>query len=183
MDIGAYNFSGFPKLMYHPTELPKTINYPADQEKLEAEGWSATYIVQEWPKCYFGPDGATKNVANPEEAAALGPGWSDTPPDTPDVPPVTLNPASTPVAVSGGSGSFTVTVTGAGESNSWTVDKDAVAAWLTVDSPPLHTPQTANGTVNFTAAENTGAVRTAKIYVNGKTHTVDQAGTPARRRQ
>jgi hypothetical protein len=86
MDIGAYNFSGFPKLMYHPTELPKTVNYPADQEKLEAEGWSSTYIVQEWPKCYFGPDGATKNVANPEEAAALGPGWSDSPP-APDVQP------------------------------------------------------------------------------------------------
>jgi hypothetical protein len=179
MDIGAYNFSGFPKLVYHPTELPKTVQNPVEEEALVAEGWSTTYIVQAYPKCMFSTDGQVKNVANPEEEAALGPGWSDTPPVTPDVPPVTLNPTSASLPATAGTGTFTVTITGTGLSNTWTVVPDAAATWLSITAPTA--PQSVNGPVSYSVTENTNSARTAGIYVNGKTFSIDQAGTVAAR--
>lgn len=98
---------------------------------------------------------------------------ADTPPDTlPDVPPVTINPTSGTVPAAGGSGSFTVTVTGEGASGTWTVDKDASADWLFVDAPLL--PQTADGVVDYSAAPNLGLLRSGAMYVNGETFTVTQ---------
>jgi len=91
------------------------------------------------------------------------------------VPPVTLSPTSASPAIGGGAGSFTVTVTGYGVSGTWFWDKDASAAWLTVTSPL--TPQTASGTLNYNVAANGGVARSANIYVNGKTFTVNQAGS------
>jgi hypothetical protein len=113
-------------------------------------------------------------------AAALGSSWRPvdlTPPEEgplPDVPPVEIAPTSQSTPAAGGPYSFTVTITGAGTSGEWTATSDAVATWLTIDSPT--TPQTVDGSVNYTVAANTGAVRTGNIYVNGQTHTVNQAG-------
>jgi len=178
MDIGYYNFSGYPKLMYHATEQPRTVNYPSEEEALVAEGWSATYIVHEWPKCYYGPEGATQNVASPEEAAALPPGWSDTPPANPPVPPVSLAPMSASVPAAGGDGTVTVTITGTGDSGTWTVDPEASATWLRVTAPT--TPQSTSGPVYYTADANDAAARTGHLYINGKTFTLDQEGLVTR---
>jgi hypothetical protein len=90
----------------------------------------------------------------------------------PDVPPVTLSPTSGSAPAAGGSGSFAVTITGPGISGTWTCTKDATASWLGF-SPTA--PQSADGTVNWTAGLNTGATRTANFYVNGKTFTVTQS--------
>ena len=98
----------------------------------------------------------------------------------PDVPPVSISPESNDFGASGGGGSFTVAMTSPGQSRSWTVDKDSTADWLTVDSPPLHEPQPENGSVAYTIAPNTGIARSARLYVNGKTHTVSQTGPVAR---
>lgn len=91
---------------------------------------------------------------------------------TPDVPPVTITPTSDSLPAFGGSGSIDVTMTGQGTSGTWTVDKDSTATWLTY-SPT--TPQSADGTVNYTAAANAGGARTANMYINGKTFTVNQS--------
>lgn len=94
----------------------------------------------------------------------------------PDVPPVTLYPIEHNPPASGGSGSFSVTVTGPGASGTWIVDPEAEATWLHISSPPAHEPQaTAGGSVVYSVDPNTGAARVAHIYVNGKTFTVNQA--------
>ena len=99
---------------------------------------------------------------------------AEVPPETlPDVPPVTITPTSDTVAATGGTGSFTVTVTGPGTSGTWTVDKDATALWLTYTPT---SPQTVSGTVNYDVAENLGLLRAANMYINGKTFTVTQTG-------
>ncbi len=96
----------------------------------------------------------------------------------PDVPPVTLSPTEAAALATGGVGSFDVAITGVGTSGTWTVDKDAVADWLTVVSPT--TPQATDGTVDYDVAPNDAAERTANMYVNGKTFTVTQDGLTAR---
>src|SRR4029450_14092486 len=120
MDIGAYNFSGYPCWMYHATELPKQVTTPAAADELLAQGWSKPDIVHDWPKLYYGPNGEMQNVASPEDAAALPPGWSDTPPVIPDVPPVSLNPVNLAIPAAGGDGTLTVTITGTRASAHWT---------------------------------------------------------------
>jgi hypothetical protein len=90
----------------------------------------------------------------------------------PDVPPVTIAPTTASVPASGGTGSIAVTITGEGTSGTWTVDKDATATWLTYTPT---TPQSASGTVNYSATANTAASRVAHFYINGKTFTLDQA--------
>ena len=92
----------------------------------------------------------------------------------PDVPPVMINPISADLLVNSFSSSFHVTMTGEGLSGTWIATKDASAAWLTF-SPS--TPQAADGDVNYSATLNTGPPRTAHIYVNGQTFTVNQDGT------
>jgi hypothetical protein len=144
----------FPMLVYHATEPARYINSPAEFEAL-GEGWSKEYIYKAYPKMKFHESGETKVVDTPEDEAALGAGWGDTPPALPDVPPVTLSPTGQSFPTTGGTGTFAVTMTGQGQSNTWTVDFDAVAlTWVTVVSPPLHTPQSANGTVSYTVAGN-----------------------------
>lgn len=95
------------------------------------------------------------------------------PPGTlPDVPGVTITPTSQTVLASGGSGSISVAITSPGVSGTWTVEPEASATWLTFS--PL-TPQSADGTVTFTAAPNlTGAARVGHCYINGKTFTCNQ---------
>ena len=124
-------------------------------------------------------------IHQPDQAQDLGSAWRQVdvtpflpqrPPTEPlpDVPPVSINPTSAAPAAAGGSASFAVIMTGPGQSGTWTVDKDAVADWLTVTSPT--TPQVADGQVMYTVAANEGAERSARMYVNGKTFTVTQAG-------
>lgn len=99
-------------------------------------------------------------------------------PVLPDVPPVTLSAISASLDDLGGPVQFTVTVDGPGVSGTWTVDKDAGADWLTVSSPT--TPQTESGDVIADVAANVDATeRTANLYINGKTFTVNQAGVAA----
>jgi hypothetical protein len=101
----------------------------------------------------------------------------------PDVPPVSIDPTSKSFLAAGGGGSILVTMTGPGLSRSWTVDMDADKAWLHLDAPPLHEPQTLDGVVEYTVDENLGTVaRTAHFYINGKTFTIDQAASLTTRR-
>jgi hypothetical protein len=122
-------------------------------------------------------------IYQPEQAQDLGSAWRRidlTPflpqpaPPLPDVPPVTLSPTSAGLPATPTNGSFAVTVTGPGTSGTWTAEKDAAAAWLAIQAPL--TPQSADGTVEYAAGLNSGAERTANIYVNGKTFKVTQAG-------
>lgn len=90
----------------------------------------------------------------------------------PDVAGVTIAPLEQNFPSTGGTGSVTVTITEPGVDNTWQVDKQSEATWLTIDSPPEDTPQTADGTVSYTVAANTGATELrGALYINGKTHT------------
>ena len=124
------------------------------------------------PIAYLTPDERENNpeladIPSPIELAANPPGGG-----LPDVPPVTISPTSGTVAAEGGTGSIAVTVTGPGASGTWTVDKDSTATWLTFTPTG---PQSGSGSVNYTAAANTGAARTANFYINGKTFKLDQS--------
>jgi Putative binding domain, N-terminal len=95
----------------------------------------------------------------------------------PDVPAVSISPTSATVPAAGGTGSIAVAITAPGVSGTWTVDKDADATWLTFT--PM-TPQSTDGTVEYTAAANTdAAARDAHFYINGKTFTLNQDGATA----
>ena len=79
-----------------------------------------------------------------------------------------INPASANFQVGGGSNSVTVTATaGCG----WTATSNA--AWITITSGASGT---GNGTVGYSVAANTGAVRAGTITIAGQTFTVNQAG-------
>jgi len=101
------------------------------------------------------------------------------PPAMPDVPGVSITPSSAAAAAAGDTGSIAVAITSPGVSGTWTVSKDAVAGWLTYS--PI-TPQSADGTVNWTAAANSMGARTGNLYINGKTFTVTQAAAGASRK-
>jgi hypothetical protein len=64
-DIAGYpSMSDYPKWMYHPTEAPKMVKNESDEETLLGQGWSSSYIQQEYPKYVDG-----KVVNNPDEDA------------------------------------------------------------------------------------------------------------------
>ncbi len=136
----------------------------------------------EWPQLWANVNSPPMLIHQPDQAQQLGSAWRKVdltpflPPaePLPDVPPVSIIPTSAAAPAEGGPGSFAVAMTGPGESGTWTVDKDAVDDWLTIDSPT--TPQSADGQVMYTVDANAGAARSAGIYVNGKTFTVTQAG-------
>jgi hypothetical protein len=69
---------------------------------------------------------------------------------------------------------FQVTVVGHGVADTWTVEKNPAAAWLTIESPT--DPQTESGPVNYSVTLNTGTDRTTDLTVNGETFTVTQTG-------
>ncbi len=169
--------SPWPKWMYHATEDAKLVNNEQEQAALGPE-WSDKYVTRDYPKCMYKDGGATTAADPAAEAALVADGWSTSPPVIPDVPPVDLEPASATCPVDGGTGTFTVTVTGPGQSGTWTADKQSSATWLTV-SPT--TPQPASGTVTWTAATNDAMARSGEVYVNGKTFTLDQEGVARHR--
>lgn len=108
---------------------------------------------------------------------SLGDSWRQSPVVVPNDPPVQLtSQQSGPIVKQGGSASFQVTMTGYGKSHVWTATKDDYADWLTFTPTD---PQGTDGTVNYTCAPNLAPgsqPRTAHIYVNGQTFTVDQDG-------
>lgn len=77
-----------------------------------------------------------------------------------------LFPTTASFSVSGGNGSFSVTTTPATGCN-WTATSDS--PWITVNS-------TAGGTVNYSIASNSGSARSGTVTVQGRTHTITQAG-------
>ncbi|HYM00334.1 MAG TPA: BACON domain-containing carbohydrate-binding protein, partial [Blastocatellia bacterium] len=82
----------------------------------------------------------------------------------------TSNPP--PFSASGGNSSFGVT---AGTGCTWTAT--STQNWVTITAPPGGSGS-ANGTVSYTVAQNTGnSVRTAMINVADKTVTITQAGS------
>jgi hypothetical protein len=129
------------------------------------------------PWAYLTPEEREKNpelaaVPTATELAAAVPPEGGGGGTIPDVPPVTLSPTSASVPAAGGSGSLTVTITGPGTSGTWIATKDSTATWLTF-TPTA--PQSASGTANYTATANTGAARSANLYINGKTFAINQA--------
>lgn len=65
-DIAGYPpMSDYPKWMYHATEAPRMVKNEADEETLLGQGWSSTYIHQDYPKWVDG-----KVIKSPEEEPA-----------------------------------------------------------------------------------------------------------------
>jgi hypothetical protein len=96
--------------------------------------------------------------------------------ELPDVPPVTLYPTGHSIAITGGAGSFNVTVTGYGQTQTWSVDQDGDSlSWCHVTTPVLHEPQYEDRNVVYAVdANETGSPRETHFYVNGKTFVVSQ---------
>jgi hypothetical protein len=80
----------------------------------------------------------------------------------------TVSPTTASVAATATSGSFTVTT---GSSCTWSATSSA--AWLTTSNG---SSRTGSGTVNYSAAANSGAARSATFTIGGTTMTVNQAG-------
>jgi hypothetical protein len=147
---------------------------PTDQEVAQ---WLATNPAAaepgSYPKLMYNVNLAPVVVRNLEQEASMGDAWRTlNVAPVPDVPPVTIDPTNDSLPATAGSGSFHVTITGPGASGTWIAEKDAMATWLTV-SPT--TPQSVDGNVSYSVTANTGAVRTANIYVNGKTFAITQS--------
>ena len=82
---------------------------------------------------------------------------------------VSLSPDVAPASGDGDTGSVTVTITTPGI---WIVEADPAAAWLTYTPT---TPQSTDGTVDWTAEANTDvAPRQAILHVNGEAFTLNQ---------
>lgn len=126
-----------------------------------------------YPKLFYNVNLPPMLIRDADHEAEVGEAWRPLNVGlVPDVPPVTIEPASDSLPATAGSGSFSVTITGPGASGTWTATKDGTATWLTF-SPT--TPQSADGTVSYSVTLNTGALRTGNIYVNGKTFAVTQS--------
>jgi hypothetical protein len=85
---------------------------------------------------------------------------------------VTLSPTSDSMSATAETSNFQVNMSGPG---TWTAVADPAKTWLTVVGPTG--PQSADGTVTYAVAANTGAARNSTITVNGKTFTVTQSGS------
>jgi len=134
-----------------------------------------------YPKIYANVNVLPRIIVSPDQEADLTEEWRDytkfavavANARPPDVPPVMLNPIQADLTPASFSSSFAVTMTGEGLSGTWIATKDSTADWLTFTPT---TPQSADGDVNYTADANLAAPRTAHIYVNGKTFTINQSG-------
>lgn len=130
--------------------------------------------LPDWPKPYYNVNMPPVWVTSQHAAEQLTGVWvpMDLSQALPEVPPVDISPTAASVTSDAGTGSFTVTILGPGQSGTWTVGKDA-AAWLTLVSPTA--PQALDGTVQYSYTANVGLARNASFYVNGQTFTVTQA--------
>jgi hypothetical protein len=163
---------------------PVVVRSQQEADQLEPTEWAALAAPKEpaapYPKLFLNVNVPPRIVVSADQEEDLSAEWRDftsvavavAEARPPDVPPVTLNPASGIFSAAGGTDQFTVTFSGEGISGTWIATKDSSATWLTF-SP--ETPQSANGSVTYAAALNTsGAARVGHIYVNGKTFTVNQ---------
>jgi hypothetical protein len=82
---------------------------------------------------------------------------------------ISISPNKQDFKKHGGSGSITVTASGA--SCTWTAT--ANASWLSVTKG---TSGTGNGTVTFEAADNPGSDRTGTLTIGGQTFTATESG-------
>ena len=175
----------FPKAYVHRYErLPPVVVETPEQEAvvvgtglwMQIAPQAVSPTLPEWPQLWYDVNLPPRLIHSQDQADQLGSNWrkQDLTPFVPDVPPVAIDPTAETAAAAGGSAQFHVTITGAGVSGTWIVDKDASATWLTLVSPT--TPQAVDGDVTYSVAVNTGAERIAHFYVNGKTFTVTQLG-------
>jgi hypothetical protein len=152
-----------------PPELPvKAGGAPTEEQKAKVLREAVSHYLR---SSFRAPDvrQICEDFIAAIDAAAGGGGMA---PPLPDVPAVSITPTSDTVASLGGTGSIAVTITAPGISGTWIVDKDSTATWLTYT--PM-TPQSADGTINWTAEPNLEvAARVAHFYVNGKTFTLTQ---------
>ena len=155
---------------------------PLSDTDITVAAWLATNPTEaeagSYPKLLYNINLPPVLVSTAQQEKDMGANWRPVnllAPDAPvpDVAPVTIDPTSASVAAAGGSGSFSVTIDGAAVDPAWTATKDAVADWLTFTPD---TPQTVDGDVTYTVTANSGAARTANIYVNGKTFVINQQG-------
>jgi len=165
---------------------PLVIRNQEEADRLDPAEWATIPADPEaaaapYPKIFANVNVLPRIVVSPDQEDSLTAEWRDytsyavavAAARPPDVPPVTLNPIQADVQANSFSGSFTVTMTGEGLSGTWIATKDSTADWLTF-SPD--TPQSADGDVEYSVMPNLGAARTAHIYVNGKTFTINQDG-------
>jgi all-beta uncharacterized protein len=164
---------------------PVVVTNQQEADRLDPAEWANLAAPKEaaapYPKIFANVNMLPRIVVSPDQEDNLTAEWRDytsyavavAQARPPDVPPVTINPIQADVQVNSFSGSFTVTMTGEGLSGTWIATKDAAADWLTF-SPD--TPQSADGDVEYSVMPNIGPARTAHIYVNGKTFTINQDG-------
>jgi hypothetical protein len=175
----------FPAVYYNTKWAipPRVVRNQQEADSLDPAEWAATeaaLAAAPYPKLFLNVNVPPRIVVSADQEEDLSAEWRDftsvavavAEARPPDVPPVTLNPASGTFSAAGGTDQFTVTFSGEGISGTWIATKDSSATWLTF-SP--ETPQSANGSVTYAAALNTsGAARVGHLYVNGKTFTVNQ---------
>lgn len=129
-----------------------------------------------YPKLMYNVNLPWTIVFDRQHEDRLGSDWRQSPVVLPNDPPVTLIPEGVSLPKQGDIGAFRVTISGYGKSNAWIATKDDYADWLTFTPTD---PQNADGTVNFNCGSNLAPgsyPRTAHIYVNGQTFTIDQDG-------
>jgi hypothetical protein len=174
----------FPAVYYNTKWAipPRVVRDQQEADALDPAEWAATQAAPAapYPKLFLNVNVPPRIIVSAEQEQGLSAEWRDftsvavavAEARPPDVPPVSLNPTSGTFTAAGGTDRFTVTFTGEGLSGTWIATKDSSATWLTF-SP--QTPQSADGDVTYTAAPNTsGAAQVGRIYVNGKTFTVNQ---------
>lgn len=141
-------------------------------------GWTATttdtWITITTGESGIGPGTVTYTVANNTGAARVGTinvGGQTFTVNQAALCSVTINPGSQTVGPNGGAAA-NVNVSAAG-SCAWTAVPNVT--WITITNG---SPDTGNGTVQFTVAANTGAQRVGTITINNQTHTVTQNAPP-----
>lgn len=135
-----------------------------------------------WPQVWANINFPPQIVVSQAQADALGSGWRrlDFTPYLqmlPGTAAVTVSPQQAVYTNAAGGGSFTVTITNAGVSNSWIAEfgDSNDGSWITITAPT--TPQTANGSVTYTVNQNNSSnPRTGHINVNNQRFEIRQAG-------
>lgn len=135
-----------------------------------------------WPQVWANINFVPQIIVNQAHADALGANWRrlDFTPYLqflPGTAAVTISPAAASYSAAANSGSFTVTITNAGTSNSWIAELgDSIdATWITITAPL--TPQTGNGSVTYNIAKSWfSQPRTGHINVNNQRFEIRQAG-------
>jgi len=165
---------------------PVVVTSQQEADALDPAEWAAipaapAAAAAPYPKIFANVNMLPRIIVSPDQEDNLTAEWRDytsyavavCQARPPDVPPVMLNPIQADLTPASFSGSFHVTMTGEGLSGTWIATKDSSADWLTF-SPD--TPQSTDGDVDYSATGNTGPPRTAHIYCNGQTFTINQDG-------